>query len=126
VDCERESEAAEAACEREGEAPGPSLPPVTCRDCGAPFDVDGHKRRQLQKGDKCDPLSCYYCRGRRRSAYFRARDAALTAGAGEVGAHATGEAAARAAGQRAWSLGAALPPWAAAAPAEEAEAVDCK
>ena len=34
MDCERESGAAEAACKRECEAPGPSLSPVTCRDCG--------------------------------------------------------------------------------------------
>ena len=105
-------EARPVDCEREREAPGPSLPSVVCRDCGAPFDVDGHKRRQLQKGDKCDPLSCYYCRGRRRSAYIRARDAARTAGVDEAGAHATGAAAARAAGQRARSPDAAPPTWA--------------
>ena len=52
VECERESRAAEAACERECEAPGPSLSPVTCRDCGAPFDVGGHKRRELRKEGK--------------------------------------------------------------------------
>ena len=92
------------------EAPGPSLPPVVCRDCGAPFDVNGHKRRQLRKEGKCDPLLCYHSRGRRRSAYFRARGEALTAGADEVGTHAIGAAAARAVGQRARSLGAAPPP----------------
>ena len=52
-----ECEADEAACERECEAPGSSLSPVTCRDCGAPFDVGGHERRHLRKEGKCDPLS---------------------------------------------------------------------
>ena len=81
--------------ECECEAPGPSLLKLTCRDCDGLFD---RKRQQLRKEGKRDPLSCYHCRGRRRSAYIRARDAARTAGVDEAGAHATGAAAARAAG----------------------------
>ena len=87
-----------------------SLSPVICWDCGAPFDVGGHKRRQLREQSKCDPLSCYGCRGHRRSTFVSARDEALAAGADKVGAHATGAAAARAVGQRARSPDAAPPP----------------
>ena len=103
---------------------GCSKPSRSVQSSGAPFDVaGGQKRPQLREQGECGPLSCYACRGRRRSAFVSARGAALAAGADKAGAHAAVTAAAGAAGaagQDAQPLGAAAPSWAAAAPPEEA------